>query len=104
MPRSSVWTPKDDRSSTNSFGDVVRRCCTFSICCGSTARTFASARSSTQNGLLRSVVCEQSSALLYADHIEQHGIELFRLTCDRDFEGVVAKWKDGAYGQSWFKI
>jgi bifunctional non-homologous end joining protein LigD len=41
--------------------------------------------------LLRSIVPEQSGCLLYADHIEQHGVELFRLACDRDLEGVVAK-------------
>jgi bifunctional non-homologous end joining protein LigD len=54
--------------------------------------------------LLRSIVPEQSACLLYADHIEQHGIEIFRRTCERDLEGVVAKWRYGAYGQSWFKI
>jgi bifunctional non-homologous end joining protein LigD len=37
--------------------------------------------------VLRSLVPEQSSSLLYADHIEQHGVEFFRLTCDRDLEG-----------------
>jgi bifunctional non-homologous end joining protein LigD len=30
--------------------------------------------------MLRSVVPEQSLSLLYADHIEQHGVEFFRLT------------------------
>ncbi len=50
--------------------------------------------------LLRSIV----TCVLYADHIEQRGVELFRLACDRDLEGVVAKWKYGAYGQSWWKI
>jgi bifunctional non-homologous end joining protein LigD len=54
--------------------------------------------------LLRSIVPEQSSSLLYADHIEQHGVEFFRLACERDLEGVVAKWRYGGYGQSWFKI
>ena len=54
--------------------------------------------------LLRSVVPEQSSALLYAGHIEQHGVELFRLACDRDLEGVVAKWRYGTYGDRWWKI
>lgn len=54
--------------------------------------------------MLRSIVPEQSSSLLYADHIEQNGVELFRLACDRDLEGVVAKWRYGSYGQSWFKI
>jgi len=42
---------------------------------------------------LRSLVPEQSSSLLYADHIEQHGVEFCRFACDRDLEGVVAKWR-----------
>ena len=54
--------------------------------------------------LLRSIVPEKSSSLLYADHIEQHGVEFFRLACDRDLEGVVGKWRYGGYGQSWWKI
>jgi bifunctional non-homologous end joining protein LigD len=41
--------------------------------------------------MLRAVVPERSSALLYAGHIAQHGVELFRLACERDLEGVVAK-------------
>jgi ATP-dependent DNA ligase len=49
-------------------------------------------------------VPEQSPSLLYADHIEQHGVEFFRLACDRDLEGVLAKWRYGGYGDSWFKI
>jgi bifunctional non-homologous end joining protein LigD len=43
--------------------------------------------------LLRTNVPEQSSSLLYADHIEQHDVEFFRLICDRDVEGIVAKKK-----------
>jgi bifunctional non-homologous end joining protein LigD len=54
--------------------------------------------------MLRSLVPEESSVLLYANHIEQHGVEFFRLICDRDFEGIVAKWKWGRYGERWFKI
>jgi bifunctional non-homologous end joining protein LigD len=54
--------------------------------------------------LLRSLVPERSSALLYADHIAQHGVEFFRLACDRDLEGVVAKSRYGEYGQSWWHI
>jgi ATP-dependent DNA ligase len=43
------------------------------------------------------------------DHIEERGIDLFRVACDRDLEGIVGKWKDGSYSQdargtSWVKI
>ena len=28
----------------------------------------------------------------------------FRLACERDLEGIVAKLKHGAYGERWYKI
>jgi bifunctional non-homologous end joining protein LigD len=52
--------------------------------------------------LLRSIVPEQPSVM--SDHIERHGIEFFRLTCENDLEGIVAKLKHGMYGEGWFKI
>jgi hypothetical protein len=54
--------------------------------------------------LLHGVAPEQPSALLYAGHIERDGIEFFRLTCERDLEGVVAKLRHWRYGEVWFKI
>ena len=47
--------------------------------------------------------------LLYLDHLEQRGCELFRAACDRDLEGIVAKWSRGTYrtegrATSWLKI
>jgi bifunctional non-homologous end joining protein LigD len=54
--------------------------------------------------LLRSIVPEQPSAMLYAEHIEVYGVEFFRLACEQDLEGVVAKAKHAAYGEKWFKI
>jgi ATP-dependent DNA ligase len=47
---------------------------------------------------LRSVVLgDHRERLLYCDHIEQEGEGLFRLACEHDLEGVVAKWKSGLY-------
>jgi len=57
-----------------------------------------------RKGLLRLIVPRQSSALLYADHIEQHGMALFRMACTHDLEGIVAKYRHGSYGESWFKV
>jgi len=57
-----------------------------------------------QKRLLRSIVPDQPSVLLYADHIERTGIEFFRLTCEQDLEGIVAKLRHGRYGEKWFKI
>jgi ATP-dependent DNA ligase len=53
---------------------------------------------------LRSIVPEQPSVLLYADHIERNGVEFFQPTCEQDLEGIVAKRKHGQYGEKWFKI
>lgn len=42
--------------------------------------------------MLRQIVPQKSSARFY------------RLTCEQDLEGIVAKRKHGAYGEGWFKI
>jgi len=46
--------------------------------------------------------------LLYVDHVVGRGEDLFKIVCDADLEGVVAKWKRGAYmpddRTSWVKI
>ncbi len=45
--------------------------------------------------------------MLYADHIDANGTELFRAVCDQDLEGIVAKRKDGLYTPeetTWVKI
>jgi bifunctional non-homologous end joining protein LigD len=57
-----------------------------------------------RKALLRSVLPKQPSVILYASHIERTGVEFFRLTCEQDLEGIVAKLKHGRYGEGWFKI
>ena len=47
---------------------------------------------------------QNNPRILFADHIESAGSGLFRLVCDQDLEGIMAKRKDAAYGQDWFKI
>ena len=42
--------------------------------------------------------------ILFARHVERNGADLFRMVCDQDLEGVVAKRRNGAYGVDWFKI
>ena len=49
------------------------------------------------------------SRLILLEPIERHGRRLFELACERDREGIVAKWKHGTYqsdgrGTSWFKV
>jgi len=58
--------------------------------------------------MLRKIVPRHGSRLLYLDHVEGRGEDLFKLVCDADLEGVVAKWKLGRYmaddRTSWVKI
>ena len=57
---------------------------------------------------LRSVMPRHGSRLLYCDHVEHDGQGLFRLACENDLEGVVAKQKYAPYlpeqEATWFKI
>ena len=47
--------------------------------------------------------------LLYLDHLPERGRDLFEAACERDLEGIVAKWARGSYhadgrSTSWLKI
>jgi len=57
---------------------------------------------------LRSVVPNRGERLLYCDHVEQDGEGLFRLACQHDLEGVVAKHTGSLYlpdrETTWIKI
>lgn len=56
---------------------------------------------------LRSVVPQRGERLLYCDHVEHDGEGLFRLACDNDLEGIVAKRKSDPYlpeHAQWLKI
>ena len=49
----------------------------------------------------------KSERLLYCDHIDTDGEALFRLACENDIEGVVAKRKGDPYlpeHANWIKI
>ena len=35
--------------------------------------------------------------LLHLDHVEQRECDLFRVACERDLEGIVAKWARGTH-------
>jgi len=37
------------------------------------------------------------AGLLYLDHIQERGCDLFAAACARDLEGIVAKWAAGTY-------
>jgi bifunctional non-homologous end joining protein LigD len=57
---------------------------------------------------LRSLVPPRGERLLYCDHIEQDGEGLFRLACEQDLEGIVAKNRFAPYlpdrETTWIKI
>lgn len=56
---------------------------------------------------LHAVVPKQSERLLYCDHINADGKGLFRLACEYDLEGIVAKRKADPYlpeHASWLKV
>ena|ERR1700730_2885404 len=55
---------------------------------------------------LRSVIPKCDERLLYCDHVEQDSEGLFRLVCENDLEGIVAKRKFDSYlpEQGWLKI
>lgn len=56
-------------------------------------------------------IVPENGPVLFARHVDR-GIDLFRAVCERDLEGIVAKWKYGAYvdgaggreSSTWFKI
>jgi bifunctional non-homologous end joining protein LigD len=57
--------------------------------------------------VLRGVVPIKPAPLLYADHFDERGVDLYRSMCEMDLEGIVAKRKDGLYTPeetSWIKI
>jgi ATP-dependent DNA ligase len=57
---------------------------------------------------LRGVIPQHRERLLYCDHVEAAGQELFDLVCKRDLEGIVAKRKYDPYlldgSAAWLKI
>ena len=58
---------------------------------------------------LRAIMPRMMSRLLYLDHVDGRGIDLFREVCQRDLEGIVAKWRFGRYHDdgittTWFKV
>jgi bifunctional non-homologous end joining protein LigD len=50
---------------------------------------------------LRELVLKANNpALLYADHIDEYGCDFYRMICDKDLEGIVAKHRDSRYHSS----
>lgn len=57
--------------------------------------------------VLEELIPSNARRMLVARHIEERGVDFFRLVCDRDLEGIVAKRRDGLYApdrSDWLKI
>ena len=59
--------------------------------------------------ILQGIIPPAPSRILYSDHIEEHGPQIYDVACQHDLEGVVAKWKYGSYlpnsnATTWIKI
>jgi bifunctional non-homologous end joining protein LigD len=58
--------------------------------------------------LLRAILPRRSSVILYAQHVQGNGQDLFAEVCRQDLEGIVAKHRAGRYGEDepthWLKI
>ena len=76
----------------------------LSNCSGSTGETSGNYRWSNGSGCFERSCC---SPVLYADHIEARGLDLFEAACSQDLEGIVAKLASGRYepeATTWVKI
>jgi bifunctional non-homologous end joining protein LigD len=60
-----------------------------------------------RKGKLRALASDYSDRLIYCDHVEAEGERLFKLSCQQDLEGIVAKRKYDPYileHARWLKI
>jgi bifunctional non-homologous end joining protein LigD len=63
----------------------------------------------TRKEKLKRILPSRSIHVLYVDHTRGSGTELFRLACELDLEGIVAKrasslYEDNPNGRNWIKI
>jgi ATP-dependent DNA ligase len=56
--------------------------------------------------LKKLVMRSKNPALLFADHVDEYGTDFFRMICERNLEGIVAKHRESQYSASakWIKI
>ena len=56
--------------------------------------------------LKRLVRQSKNPALLFADHVDHYGADFFRMICEKNLEGIVAKHRESRYDASakWIKI
>jgi len=57
--------------------------------------------------MLRRLIPRRGDRLRSLDHVAARGVDLFRLACEHDLEGIVAKRRDGIYdpgATTWWKV
>lgn len=56
--------------------------------------------------LKKLVMRSKNPALLFADHVDEYGTDFFRMICEKNLEGIVAKHRESQYSASakWIKI
>jgi len=59
-----------------------------------------------KESLKKLIMRSKSPSLLYADHVDGYGIDFFRMVCEKNLEGIVAKHRSSLYDASakWIKI
>jgi hypothetical protein len=106
MEKSFAWIRRALRNSETYCFDKVSRATTRSISCSAMVKTCATCPWQSVKHRLHAQLRSNGERLLYCDHIEGMGEDLFHLACRRDLEGVVAKRKYDPYlpSASWLKI
>ena len=59
-----------------------------------------------RKGILEGII-PPNSPLVYAKHVEESGVDLFKLVCEQDLEGIVCMHKRSAYDSDdlpWIKV
>ncbi len=51
--------------------------------------------------ILKRLLPKGSTHVLYVDHVRAAGSKVYRLACELDLEGIVAKKADSPYGENW---
>ena len=74
--------------------------------CGSTDTICGHAPRRTEGAAEEADPQERRSCPLYADHVDGYGVDFFRMICERNLEGIVAKHRASPYSSAakWIKI
>src|SRR5688500_18202152 len=108
MANSSASTSMDGRCSTRSCSDAASSPTSFSMRSRSTVRILRELPLLDRKRRLRELVPFGSTRILYADHLEGRGRDLFEAICRADLEGVIAKHVRDTYRPgaptTWLKI